>query len=82
MATRLAKTSDELKALTKISIFAKKPANGGTPAKLKKASMALKPNRGLMFEIDAKSTNVLLFSWLKDVFNDKTIDQIQRLVTI
>lgn len=82
IATKLTKNKEALKLLTKISILAKNPASGGTPAKLKKANIPLKPNNGFEFPIEAKSINVLLFSLFTEVFRDKTTDQIDRLVNM
>ena len=82
MAIKEAKNNDEPKTARKISILAKKPAKGGTPAKLKKARRAVKPTRAFEWEIDAKSIRVLLLSIFVFVSKDKTIDQIQRLVNM
>lgn len=46
MAIILVKYSEEETAPKKISILAKNPANGGTPAKLKNVKTAERPKRG------------------------------------
>jgi len=58
---KLAKNKDDPNAFMNICILAKNPANGGTPAKLKKAIIPLKPKIGFNAAIDERSTSVLLF---------------------
>ena len=66
----------------KISIFAKKPAKGGTPAKLKKASKPVKPKTGFNKATEETSIKVLLLWAFFVLFNEKTKDHKQILVSI
>lgn len=82
MAIVLVKNNEEPKAPKKISILAKKPAKGGTPAKLKKVNTATSPNKGFDAETWLRSAKVLAFFSLPQVFNDKTIHHAHKLVII
>jgi len=60
----------------------KNPTNGGTPAKLNKANIIVKPTNGFDEERNARSTKVLLLFSFSTVFRDNITDQIQKLVMI